>query len=150
MPINLPPNCNKENQKISFAFKLSELVRLEHNAKGQGTTKDMKYKIAEVMKLLSDAVKIAWSDNPHSMTTTEHIVDGIVNFPAGVRPKLGVEVDYSNNEGARYSALMGLEADANSQGIDLLSNIDYQTKLEQAKQDCINNNYWNPKLEDIV
>jgi hypothetical protein len=133
--INLPANCKTEAQRLSYAFKLLDIIIKKHNSDGNGTTTDMLYKIKEVHKLRNENIELAKSSNYHNMRSSD-IVNGLVNLPPSVN---------TGNEGARLSALYALSGE-----VDLSENEDFMLQMRQAKQDAVDGTYWNPKIEDIV
>lgn len=141
--INFPTNCKTEAQRLSYVYKLLEVVHQEHN--NSGMDDDIKYKIKECHRVRNDELIIEAENLNHHNMGLGHVVGGIVNFPASINP---------NNEGARLSALYALHKILRENHIEISD--DFKSKMNQAKDDAVTGRLqqspyrWQPSLEDIT
>lgn len=147
MSIKFPAECITEAQRLSFSFKLDEVLRLWHNVQcaGMSPTEAREFfqniffpKSSAVHKEKNDNIAEAklgtfWFPDPDI-----HWIGDKVVYPG--------ELDQAN-EGSRLSFLYGLEEKLREQGIADMD--DLHDKLAEARADAISGTFWAPTMGDI-
>lgn len=145
MIINFPGNCNNEASRWSFCIEFNEILRLWHNENCHGMTaqeadtwrKENFYPRSKlVMFARNEQIGIARVGGFWNPRVPYHVQDGVITYPSGLN---------QDNEGSRASFLFGLEVKAVND-IDLEA---IRNAIVQAKEDAIDNSFWNPSLGSI-
>lgn len=143
MKINFPANCNNEGSRWSYSVKLFQLVIVNHNVLGQGTTTIQRKHIKAVLQARNDQIEIAQKGLYWSPKIPDHVSGGVISYPTGLNQA---------NEGSRGIFLLGLAnrlalAGKDSDDIDVKV---VREVLNQAKIDAKVGTFWSPSLGDIV